>query len=157
MFVLAASSCVGQCSTLSLCLYLYFCIYLYMLLLFARISMYVLVAYCSGGHGSALSLCHMSAGYIRPQPTRRASVLPNSGGVNTLGGKGRQRVAKKGLGAIIEAGGNFCWSKFNMSPLFLRKCLLLLVLALSELLWVASASSHDNFCRPLEDYGPRSN
>ena len=48
--------------------------------------MYVLVAYCGGGQGSALSLCHMSAGYIRPQPTRRASVLPNSGGENTLGG-----------------------------------------------------------------------
>ena len=157
MFVLAASCCVGQCSALSLCLYSYFCIYLYMLLPFARISMYVLVAYCRGGQGSALSLCHMSAGYIRPQPTRRASVLPNSGGENTLGGKGRQRVAKKGLGVIIEAGVNFCWTKFNMSPLFLRKCLLLLVLALSELFWVASASSHDNFCRPLEDYGPRSN
>ena len=95
MFVLAASCCVGQCSTLSLCLYLYFCIYLYMLLPFARISMYVLVAYCRGGQGSALSLCHMSAGYIRPQPTRRASVLPNSAAENTLGGKGRQRVAKK--------------------------------------------------------------
>ena len=37
----------------------------------------------------------MSAGYIRPQPTRRASVLPNSAAENTLGGKGRQRVAKK--------------------------------------------------------------
>ena len=84
MFVLAASCCVVvPCLFVCICI---FCICLYMLLPFARISMYVLVAYCGGGQGSALSLCHMSAGYIRPQPTRRASVLPNSGGENTLGG-----------------------------------------------------------------------
>ena len=86
MYVLVAYCGGGQGIALSLCLYLYFCICLYMLLPFTRISMYVLVAYCGGGQGSALSLCHMSAGYIRPQPTRRASVLPNSGGENTLGG-----------------------------------------------------------------------
>ena len=64
--------------------------------------MYVLVTYCGGGQGSALSLCHMSAGYIRPQPTRRASVPPNSGGENTLGRKRWKGVAKD-LGVIIEA------------------------------------------------------